>query len=142
MTKPCIHRCFNVTEFQECSTTPGRSSILAPAILAITRSTIHDESTRDQRSEAVNLFERELRRAIVVQPRVRGGAGGEVRLGEDDEVLGLGAEAEEESPEAVVGGEDAPGAADGAGARGVERAQQAQDLGEHVGGDGVERAQR
>lgn len=75
-------------------------------------------------------------------PRVRGGAGGEVRLGEDDEVPGLGAEAEEESPEAVVGGEDAPGAADGAGARGVERAQQAQDLGEHVGGDGVERAQR
>lgn len=75
-------------------------------------------------------------------PRVRGGAGGEVRLGEDDEVPGLGAESEEESPEAVVGGEDAPGAADGAGARGVERAQQAQDLGEHVGGDGVERAQR
>jgi len=73
---------------------------------------------------------------------VRGGAGGEVRLGEDDEVPGLGAEAEEEGPEAVVGGEDAPGAADGAGARGVERAQQAQDLGEHVGGDGVERAQR
>lgn len=73
---------------------------------------------------------------------MRGGARGEVRLGEDDEVPGLGAEAEEESPEAVVGGEDAPGAADGAGARGVERAQQAQDLGEHVGGDSVERAQR
>lgn len=65
-----------------------------------------------------------------------------MRLGEDDEVPGLGAEAEEEGPEAVVGGEDAPGAADGAGARGVERAQQAQDLGDHVGGDGVERAQR
>lgn len=73
---------------------------------------------------------------------MRGGVGGEVRLGKDDEVPGLGAEAQEEGPEAVVGGEDAPGAADGAGARGVDGAQQAQDLGEHVGRDGVERAQR
>lgn len=65
-----------------------------------------------------------------------------VCLSEDNEVPGLGAEAEEEGPKAVVGGEDAPGAADGAGARGLEGPQQAQDLDKHVGGDGVELAQR
>jgi len=75
-------------------------------------------------------------------PRERIGAGGEVRLGEDDEVPWLGAEAQEEGPQAVVGGEDAPGAADGGGARGFDGAEQAQDLGDHVGRDGVERAER
>jgi hypothetical protein len=75
-------------------------------------------------------------------PRVRIGAVGEVRLREDDEVPWLGAEAQEEGPQAVVGGEDPPGAADGAGARGVDGAEQAQDLGDHVGRDGVERAER
>ena len=49
-------------------------------------------------------------------------------LGEDDEVPGVGAEAEEEGPERVVGGEETPGAAHGGGARGVGGAQQAQDL--------------
>ena len=75
------------------------------------------------------------------EPAGRGGAGFEVGLGEDDEVPGLEAEAEEEGPEAVVGGEEAPGATHGAGAHDVGRAQQAEDLRQHVDRHGVERAQ-
>lgn len=78
----------------------------------------------------------------MAQPGLRCRVGRKERLGEYNEVPGLGAEAQEEGPESVVGGEDAPGAADCAGARGLEGAQQAQDLDEHVGRDGVERAQR
>lgn len=88
------------------------------------------------------MLERKLRRAIVVQPGVQGRASAEVGLGEDDELPRIGAEAEEEGPQAIVGGEQAPGAAHGGGPRGVGGAEQAQDLREHVDRENVERAQR
>lgn len=73
---------------------------------------------------------------------MQGRASAEVGLGEDDELPRIGAEAEEEGPQAIVGGEQAPGAAHGGGPRGVGGAEQAQDLREHVDRENVERAQR